>query len=437
MIPVQEPTPSPASFERHLLHYGRDFSRELIVRAEGSYLFTEDGRAILDFSSGQMCATIGHNHPKIVEAMTRAGQTVIHLDSTMLSPDVIDLAARLSDLLPQSLGKVQLLNTGGEANEAALKLAKIATERFEIIGMAGSWHGTTTGAASATYAHGRKKYGPAMPGSLAIPSPNCYRCPIRHRVDRCDMACLDVGFDMIDVTSVGAEAAVIVEPIQSAGGIIVPPQGYFKRLKELCEQRGILLIFDEAQTGLGRVGELFAFENEGVIPDILTLSKTLGGGLPLSAVVASDSVAETARERGFSHYTSHTSDPFTATVGLAVVDVILGEKLTERAAVVGRYLKDHLCELQRRHEPIGDVRGRGLLLGVEIVANRTTREPGHTLIKALTDRCFALGLNINRVGGPHAVWRIAPPLTVSLDEVDQAIDIIDQAFKEISPTTRP
>ncbi len=429
MTCVQEPTLSPPSFERHLLHYGRDFLEELIVRAEGSYLFTEDGRAILDFSSGQMCATIGHNHPKIVEAMARAGQTVIHLDSTMLSPDVIDLADRLCDLLPQPLGKVQLLNTGGEANEAALRLAKIATGRFEIIAMAGSWHGTTTGAASATYAHGRKKYGPAMPGSLAIPSPNSYRCPIRHCVDRCDMTCLDVGFDMIDVTSVGEEAAVIVEPIQSAGGIVVPPQGYLGRLRELCDQRGILFILDEAQTGLGRVGELFAFESEGIVPDILTLSKTLGGGLPLSAVVASDAVAEMARERGYSHYTSHASDPFTATVGLAVVEVILGEKLTERAATVGQYLKDRLCELQRRHEAIGDVRGRGLLLGVEIVADRTTREPGHELIKALTERCFALGLNINRVGGPHTVWRIAPPLTISLNEVDQAVDIMDQAFK--------
>jgi len=436
MTRVQEQPLTSPSFERHLLHYGRDFLKELIVRAKGSYLFTEDGRAILDFSSGQMCATIGHNHPKIVEAMEKAGQTVIHLDSTMLSPAVIDLAARLCDLLPQPLGKVQLLNTGGEANEAALRLAKIATGRFEIIGMAGSWHGTTTGAASATYAHGRKKYGPPMPGSLAIPSPNCYRCPIRHSVDRCDMTCLDVGFDMIDVTSVGEEAAVIVEPIQSAGGIIVPPLGYLGRLRELCDQRGILLIFDEAQTGLGRVGKLFAFESEGVIPDILTLSKTLGGGLPLSAVVASDGVAATARERGFSHYTSHASDPFTATVGLAVVEVILGEKLTERAVVVGRYLKDRLCELQRRHEAIGDVRGRGLLLGVEIVTDRKTRKPGQALIKALTERCFALGLNINRVGGPHTVWRIAPPLTISLSEVDQAIDIMDQAFKEIPPVAR-
>lgn len=433
MSSVQEPTLSPRSFEKHLLHYGRDFSADLIVRAQGSYLYTEDGREILDFSSGQMCATIGHNHPKIVEAMARAGQTVIHLDSTMLSPDVVDLTKRLSDLLPQPLNKVQLLNTGGEANEAAIRLAKIATGKFEIIGMAGSWHGTTTGAASTTYAHGRKNYGPVMPGSLAIASPNCYRCPIRHCAHQCDMACLDVGFDMIDATSVGEEAAVIVEPIQSAGGIIVPPKGYLARLREHCDQRGILLIFDEAQTGLGRVGELFGFEDEGVAPDILTLSKTLGGGLPLSAVIASDAVAKTARENGFSHYTSHASDPLTATVGLAVVDVILESKLAERAATLGKYLKDRLCELQYRHKAIGDVRGRGLILGVEIVTDRITKEPGHELIKALSERCYQLGLNINRVGGPHSVWRLAPPLTISHEEVDQAIEILDYALKEISP----
>ncbi len=422
-------TASPSQpWERHLLHYGRDFMPELIVRAEGSQIFTQDGRAILDFSSGQMCATLGHNHPAIVEAMAKAGEAALHLDSTMLSPDVIALAERLCDLLPGPLGKVQFLNTGGEANEAALKLAKIATGRFEIIAVTGSWHGTTTGAASATYAHGRKRYGPTMPGSLAIPSPHCYRCPIRHCVDRCDMTCLEVGFDMIDATSVGEEAALIAEPIQSAGGVVVPPPGYFERLRQLCDARGIVLIFDEAQTGLGRVGTLFAFESEGMAPDILTLSKTLGGGLPLSAVVASNGLAKAGRDRGYSNYTSHTSDPLTAAVGLAVVDVIVRENLAERAADLGTYLRQRLVELQQRHDVIGDVRGRGLLLGVEIVTDRATREPARDLIGSLTRRCFDLGLNINCVGGLHSVWRIAPPLTVTRGEIDRAIDIMDQAI---------
>lgn len=423
-----------ANVEKHLLHYGRDFLSDLIVRAQGAYLYTEEGREILDFSSGQMCATIGHNHPKILQAMAKAGDTVLHLDSTMLSPDVIDLAKRLCDLLPPPLGKVQLLNTGGESNEAALRLAKIATGKFEVIGMAGSWHGTTTGAASTTYAHGRKKYGPVMPGSLAIPSPNCYRCPIRQSPSSCDLACLDAGFDMIDATSVGEEAAVIVEPIQSAGGIIVPPKGYLRRLKEHCHRRDILLIFDEAQTGLGRVGDMFGFESEGVVPDILTLSKTLGGGLPLSAVIASDEVAEKARENGFSHYTSHASDPLTATVGLAVLDVILSENLAERAADAGRYLKDRLLELQSRYEVIGDVRGRGLILGVEIVNDPHTREPGYDLISALTQKCYQMGLNVNQVGGPHSVWRLAPPLTITNNEIDRALTIMDKAFKDITST---
>lgn len=418
-------------FETHLLHYGRDFQPELIARAKGSYLFTEEGREILDFSSGQMCATIGHNHPSITEAMATAGETVLHLDSTMVSRDVVALVEQLCSLLPDPLNKGMLLNTGGEANEAAIRLAKIATGNFEIVGMSGSWHGTTTGAASATYAHGRKGYGPAVPGSLAIPAPNCYRCPLRKTVDSCNMACLDFGFEMIDATSVGQIAAVIVEPLQSAGGIIVPPAGYLRRLRQKCDERGILLIFDESQTGLGRTGKMFGFEHEGVVPDIITLSKTLGGGLPLSAVITSDKIANLAKENGFSHYTSHASDPFTATVGLAVVDTIITDRLDERSARIGQDLKDKLLDLQKRHDAIGDVRGHGLFLGIEIVANRETREPGYDLIKALTKRCFELGLNVNQVGGPHTVWRLAPPLTISKTEIDQAVLIIDTALTEL------
>lgn len=420
-----------SSHESYLLHYSRDFVDELIVRAQGSWLYTESGRAILDFSSGQMCATIGHSHPSILRAMQEAGDNVLHLDSTMLSPQVPAMAKLLASLLPENLCKSQFLNTGGESDEAAPRLAKIATGKFEIIGLTGSWHGTTSGAASTTYAHGRKRYGPVMPGSLAIPAPNCYRCPIRHCRNHCDMTCLESGFDMIDAISVGEEAAMIVEPIQSAGGIVVPPKGYLSRLREICDQRGILLLFDEAQTGLGRTGHLFGFNDEEVTPDILTLSKTLGGGLPLSAVITTRKVAEGARANGFSHYTSHTSDPLMAGVGLAVVQTIIDENLVEQAAERGRYLAQRLSELQGHFEIIGDIRGRGLLLGVEIIRDPDTREPGHELIASLTRKCFQWGLNINRVGGQHAVWRIAPPLTVSEAEIDQAIDIMEQAFRAL------
>ena len=248
--------------DEHLLHYGRDFVREFIGSASGSFIHGKNGRAIIDFSSGQMCATLGHNHEAIVAAVQQACDGVFHLDSTMLSPAIAHLAKELCDLLPAQLSKVLFLNTGAESNEAAIRLAKLYTGGFEIIGLTGSWHGTTQGAASSTYASGRKGYGPGIPGTIAIPAPNCYRCPLDKCPQSCGLACLDFGFDYIDTVSVDSTAAVMVEPIQSAGGIIVPPPGYLQKLRELCDARSMLLIFDEAQTGLGRVGANFALEQE-------------------------------------------------------------------------------------------------------------------------------------------------------------------------------
>jgi 2,2-dialkylglycine decarboxylase (pyruvate) len=267
-----------------------------------------------------------------------------------------------------------------------------------------------------------------MPGALAIPAPTCYRCPIGQCRTQCNLACLDFSFDYLDSVSVGSTAAVLVEPIQSAGGIIVPPEGYLKRLREWCDERSILLIFDEAQTGLGRVGANFAFEIEQVVPDILSLSKTLGAGVPLAATVTSSEIAAVTRERGFSHFTSHASDPLTVEVGLAVVRTLVSDELAARADRIGQYLMAGLRILQQRHEAIGDIRGRGLLIGVEIVTDRETRNPDKNLMTRISERCFDLGLNINRVGGPLSVWRIAPPLTILKSEVDQALEIMDEAF---------
>ena len=417
-----------AAAEKHLLFYGRDFSDVIIARAAGAYMYDLDGRAILDFSSGQMCSTIGHNHPAIASALRRSAEEVIHLDSTKLSPSVIALAQELCAQLPRQLQRVMFLNTGSESNEAAIRLAKLHTGRFEISALGGSWHGMTAGSQSSTYASGRHGYGPALPGTFSLPAPNAFRCPIRHCADRCDSTCLEVGFELFDGWSVGAGAAVIAEPVQSANGIIVPPEGYLRRLKELCSARGMLLIFDEAQTGLGRVGSNFAFETEDVVPDILTLSKTLGAGVPLAATVTSDVINADARAKRFSFYTSHVSDPMPAEVGLAVLRLIVSEKLAVRANEIGKYLFDGLLELKQRYEVIGDVRGRGLLIGVELVEDRRFRKPAHTLMQLATDRCLQLGLNINKAGGPNAVWRIAPPLTIEKSDIDSALSILDTAL---------
>ena len=422
-----------AEAERHLIRYGGDFLPVLISRAEGAWMYDADGRAILDFTSGQMCGILGHSHPAVSEALAKAAREVTHLLSTMLSPTVIELARELAALLPESLSKVMLLSTGGESNEAALRLAKLKTGGFEVLAFSLSWHGMTAGASSSTYARGRKGYGPAMPGTLALPTPNAYRCPVRHCRDRCDMTCLDAGIALADQQSVGAYAALIAEPILSSGGIIELPPGYLERLKALCEERGMLLILDEAQTALGRVGSNFAFEQDGAAPHILTLSKTLGAGLPLAATITSAEIEEACYEKGFLHYTSHVSDPMPAQVGLAVLKVVAEERLAERAVEMGAYLKKGLLELMQRHEAVGDVRGRGLLLGVELVKDRETRE-GHPLLGGrVAARALELGLSLSPTGsGGGSIFRIAPPLTITREELDRGLSILDQALGDCS-----
>ena len=379
-----------------------------------------------------MCSTLGHGHPAILAALREASGRAIHLFSGFVSRDVTELARELMAILPAPLARAMFLSTGGEANEAALRLAKLHTGGHEVLAFAGSWHGMTAGAASSTYSAGRRGYGPALPGTLALPMPNPYRCPIAHCRDRCDLTCLESGMALADAQSVGAPAAAIVEPILSAGGIVPLPDGYLARLKDMCEQRGMLLIVDEAQTALGRVGTMFAFEQHDVVPDFVTLSKTLGGGLPLAATVTTDAIEADAFEKGFLHVTSHVSDPLPAAVGRAVLDTVLSEQLGQRAIAVGARLRAGLEELQRRHEAIGDVRGVGLMLGVDLVSDRETREPDTAYGAAVTERCLELGLSMNIVkfAGLGSVLRIAPPLTVSEEELDLGLEILDRALAD-------
>src|SRR5438132_7612209 len=423
--------------ERFLIRYSRDFAPFTVARASGSWLETTDGQRVLDFTSGQICSTIGHNHPRIVAAIQQSLDEVIHLNSWMLSEPVLALAERLIELVPESLDKVLLVNTGGEANEVALRLAKMHTGRFEIVGLTRSWHGLQAGVASLNLAGGHAGYGPLMPGTLALPAPYAYRCPVRHCNGACDCSCLEAGFDMIDQQSVGSLCGVIADPVLSAGGIIVPPPDYFQRLHTLCEERGMLLILDEAQTGFGRLGTMFGFELYGVVPDILSVSKTLGGGIPLAATLTSSEIEADCYNKGFMHVTSHVADPLPAAVGLAVINVIEEEGLVEQARLRGEYLMAQLCELQQHHEQIGDVRGKGLLVGVELVKDRIMKEPADALGAAVSDECLQRGLSMNIVrstGGMLNCFRMAPPLTITESEIDTAITIIDEALTAVLAT---
>jgi 2,2-dialkylglycine decarboxylase (pyruvate) len=419
--------------ERFLIRYAGSFAPFLVASANGAWVVTADGRRVLDFTSGQICSTLGHNHPRIVAAIRETLDEVVHLNSWMLSEPVLALAERLASLTPPGLDKVILLNTGSEANEVALKLAKMRTGRFEVVGLARSFHGLLAGIASVNFSMAHAGYGPLLPGAFALPAPYAYRCPIRHCDGTCDCTCLEAGFELVDQQSVGSLCAVIAEPVLSAGGIIVPPDGYFRRLRELCDARGMLLVLDEAQTGFGRLGTMFGFEHEGIVPDLVAVSKTLGGGVPLAATITNSLVEEDCVRKGFLHVTSHVSDPLPAAAGLAVLEAIEEERLVERARQQGEYLLGRLRELQAAHEQIGDVRGRGLLVGLELVEDRESLRPADKLGEAVTAECLRRGLSMNivRAGSGANCFRMAPPLTIGVDDIDLAVDILDSSLKAV------
>jgi 2,2-dialkylglycine decarboxylase (pyruvate) len=414
----------------HMLKFGGDFVPFVPVRAEGAFVYDAAGRPMLDFTSGQMSAILGHCHPEIVATVSEAVGRLDHLFSSMLSPPVVDLAAALAAEMP-GLPKVLLLSTGGEANEAAIKIAKLVTGGWEVVGFAQSWHGMTGGAAAATYKAGRRGYGPSAAGSFAIPAPNTFRPRFPGVTWQQE---LDDAFTLLDRQSTGNLAAFIAEPILSSGGVLELPGGYLAALHAKCRERRMMLIIDEAQTGLGRTGLMFACQRDGVVPDLLVLSKTLGAGLPLSAVMTTEAISDACDARHFLFYTTHVNDPLPASVGLKVLEIVRRDGLAERAAVIGGRLKAGLQRLQAECPWIGDVRGRGLLLGVEFVdEDAGQRRSAAALSDAVTDRAMELGLsaNIVRAGASGGVMRIAPPLTVTEAEIDLGLDLLGRAIRAV------
>lgn len=420
-----------------LLNYGTSFHPEIITHAKGVYVYDSTGHKMLDWTSGQMSCLLGHGHPEIVDTIHKHAQSLDHLFSGMLSPPVIGLGKRLTSLLPQGLDKAFFLSTGGESNEAAIKLAKLYSGKFEIVGLGASWHGMTGSAVGAQYHSGRSGYGPTMPGNLMLPCPNAYRSIFRHADGSYDWKTeLDYGFSQVDRQSCGSLAAVICEPILSSGGMLELPPGYLSALKDHCKARDMLLIVDEAQTGVGRAGDMFAFEQSGIIPDILTLSKTLGNGLPLSAVVTSNEIAAKCEKSSFVFYTTHVNDPLPAAVGWKVLDIVVRDNLVEKSRQLGKTLQTALRRLESRYGCIGDVRGRGLMAGLEIVADRETKAAAPDLGSAIANRMVQLGLwaQLSTMASFGGVFRIAPPITITEEELEEGLAIMERAFAETEGT---
>jgi 4-aminobutyrate aminotransferase-like enzyme len=400
-----------------------------------------------------MASLLGHCHPEVTASIRAASETIDHISSCMLSPPVLTLANKLTSLLPTGLDKAVFYSTGSESNEAAIRLAKIVTGRFEIVGLGQSWHGMSAGAQGAQYNAGRRGHGnilnnlarqvsigirsltpltgPLIPGQHMLPQPNAYRSIFRHPDGSHDWETeLNYGWALIDQASCGSLAACLVECIQGDGGIHVLPPGYLSALKTHCEARGMLLIVDEAQTALGRTGALFAFEHHDVIPDILTLSKPLANGLPLSAMVTSTSLDAAGRRHGFLFFTTHTNDPLVAAVGNTVLDIVVRDDLATNAKARGEQLLAGLHHLQKRYSFIGDVRGCGLMAGIEIVRGSGSKEHDPELASQLSASLWRAGLWCQLQS--RAVFRIGPRINCEAEEIVRGLEIFERVFEGVS-----
>ncbi len=397
-----------------------------LVRGELQYLYDHEGRRYCDFFAGVAVVNCGHCHPDIVRAVCEQAATLQHTTTVYLTQPVLELAERLAAVTPGRLSRSFFCASGSEANEGAALLAALATGSSEFISLRHALHGRTKLAMSLTgLAMWRADASPVGGVSFA-PSPYCYRCPLGGREDTCDLACTAAVETIIKTATSGKVAAMFAEPVQGNGGIITPPAGYFRRVREILDRYGALLVVDEVQTGFGRTGKTFGIEHYGVAPDVMTMAKALANGVPVGAFITTDELAAT-----FTRPSASTlgGNPVTAAAALATLDVIAREGLADRAAVLGARLKAGLAALAERHAVIGDVRGLGLMLGAELV--RPDKSPAtqetDVVLEELKDRGFLAGKN----GLYRNVLAFQPPLVVSEGDIDGLLTALDDVLGKL------
>lgn len=396
----------------------------------GTRVTDTDGNEYLDFTSGLGTTLTGHCHPDIVKAITDQANKLIHMSGTdFYYSSQIRFAEELGKMVPKlSPHKVFLSNSGAEANEAAIKLSRFATKRPQFIAFQGGFHGRTMGALSLTGSKvaQKKSFFPMMPGVTHVPYPNCYRCPINLKYPSCQIACVDMIQDEVFKTTLPPEevAAIFIEPIQGEGGYVVPPRDYFKKLKALADQFGILIVTDEVQSGSGRTGRFLAIEHFGITPDIVTLAKGIASGMPLGVTVSRSSLMTWGPG---SHANTFGGHPISCETALKTLE-LLQNGLMENAARVGAYLLKALQEMKLKHRLIGDVRGLGLMIGVELVKDKESKERAVEERNEIIGACFKKGFLI--VGCGQNTIRLIPPLLITEKEGDEGLAIFEEALHE-------
>jgi 4-aminobutyrate aminotransferase len=403
----------------------------VIKRASGAIVEDVDGNLFLDCAAGIAVNSTGHSHPDVVRAITDQAHSFLHMSGTDFYYEVqVHLAEEIARIVPIDGGVKSFFgNSGTEAIEACIKLARYATGRQHLIAFFGGFHGRSMGSLALTASKPiqRRGFAPFMPGVLHAPFADCYRCPVGLNPNSCAAECLDFIERELFMHLVTPEdvAAVIVEPIQGEGGYVVAPNQFLERLRELTARHGILLVIDEVQSGMGRTGRMFAIEFSGVQPDMIAIAKGIASGMPLGVAVAR---ADLMTWPPGAHASTFGGNPVSCAAALATI-ALLKERLMENAREVGAHLKAGLAALMDKHPLIGDVRGRGLMVGVELVRNRQTKERATTERDAVANTAFRRGLLI--LGAGRNAVRFSPPLILTRDQADEAIRVFDEALGEV------
>jgi 4-aminobutyrate aminotransferase len=408
----------------------------IMDHAKGLYIYDVDGNEYLDFVQGIAVNALGHSHPKIVKAIQDQAEKLLTASFNLVAyPTTLELAKRLAEKTPGNLNTIFFSNGGAEANDGAIKLAKAVTGRPSVIAFRGSFHGRTIGAASITGSNAkyRKHYEPLMGGVYFAPYPNPYRWGYdgegRSEEVTAKEALAEIQIMLDQLVSPEDLAAFIIEPVLGEGGYVVPPAAFLQGLRELCDKHGILLIFDEIQSGYGRTGKFWASEHSGVVPDIMTVGKAIAGGLPMSAFISTPEIM--AQWGPGSHGTTFGGHPLCAASALAVLDAFEEEKVLDNVAALGGYLKERLYGFKEKYPIIGDVRGVGFMTAMEFI-NPEDRSPNGQAFTDLRAYCLEKKMLILGCGVYGNGFRLAPPLNITKAELDNALDIIDAGLAAIS-----
>jgi 4-aminobutyrate aminotransferase len=404
----------------------------VIVEGRGATLWDIEGREYIDCYSGISVVNSGHCPQRVVEAIKRQAERLIHCGPYVYhTGPTTELAVKLAEITPPGLSKSFFGNSGAEANECALKLAKKFTKRHEIMALECSFHGRTIGTLSVTGQSRRRRYdmGPYLPGVSFAPAPYCYRCPMGRSYPECDLLCARRVEEIVDYHTSNNVAALIAEPILGEGGIIVPPPDYFKVVREILDERDILLIVDEVQTGFARTGRMFAIEHYGVEPEIMTLGKGIAAGLPLGVCISRADIGD-AFEPG-DHLSTFGGNPVCCAAALANIQIMEEEHLAERAEEKGRYLMKRLEELREAHSLIGDVRGKGLMVGVELVRDMGSKRPAADEASRVREEMRRGGILIGVGGVKGSTLRLQPPLIIEVEQLERALNVLDTALTKV------